>query len=442
MRDRFKFFERLSHEGQRLVPVNYRFMEPLTEEFGSVQRLAESHFYNAHGYCCWGFRKPISRCCTRSRHLGPQEKARGLAEEESCSQAAAAAKIKPGDSGRQSKPKPTDIFLLFACCVPVRGARRSLICDLQRSVFYFIPNGLYKILTDDRGKTVDAIKALYQHAYDQEIDEYFEFLIIRELGFWCTNPGHFPHLNLAWDAPERITNAIIDVGTASQHDYAKLLDELDDLGCKALQFRFFCRPSLRELEAILQAAAYGRLRSIDIIAAYSEELTTEAVERLIAPYQRVNSIIIHSAPERRSSLIGRNVILRYLTQIIDSPACCGQVHPKYFAINLETFTEAQNFNSCLNRKVSIDAHGNIKNCPSLPRSFGNTRDTSLHSAVAHRDFAGLWEINKDQIEICKDCEFRYICTDCRAYLSSPGDLYSKPSKCTYDPYTAEWRLPT
>jgi radical SAM protein with 4Fe4S-binding SPASM domain len=72
-------------------------------------------------------------------------------------------------------------------------------------------------------------------------------------------------------------------------------------------------------------------------------------------------------------------------------------------------------------------------------SYGNVRDVSLHSAVARRDFREMWEINKDQIEVCKDCEFRYICIDCRAYLSRQEDRYSKPAKCGYDPYTARWR---
>jgi hypothetical protein len=40
--------------------------------------------------------------------------------------------------------------------------------------------------------------------------------------------------------------------------------------------------------------------------------------------------------------------------------------------------------------------------------------------------------------VCKDCEFRYICTDCRAYLEDPYNEYSKPLKCGYDPYTGEW----
>jgi SPASM domain peptide maturase of grasp-with-spasm system len=133
--------------------------------------------------------------------------------------------------------------------------------------------------------------------------------------------------------------------------------------------------------------------------------------------------------------------VRYRREAIDSPRCCGRIHPGYFAIDLETFAEGQRHNTCLNRKISIDARGEIKNCPSMARSFGNLRDTSLHSALAQRDFAALWSINKDQIAICKDCEFRYVCTDCRAYLADERDLYSKPSKCTYDPYTAEWQPP-
>ena len=38
----------------------------------------------------------------------------------------------------------------------------------------------------------------------------------------------------------------------------------------------------------------------------------------------------------------------------------------------------------------------------------------------------------------KDCKFRYICTDCRAYLANPNDMYSKPLKCNYNPYSATW----
>jgi SPASM domain peptide maturase of grasp-with-spasm system len=332
------------------------------------------------------------------------------------------------------------VFRLFACCIPVRGARRSVVCDVQRQSFQFIPNGLYEILTEHAGETTDDIKVAYDHEYDEEIDEYFEFLLRHEFGFWCTDPERFPPLDLTWEAPERITNAILDVDARSDHDYAKILRELDDLGCKALEVRCFHPISLRELRAILEAASHGRLRSIDLLIGFAPELAPEALRDLATEHQRISGFVIHSAPEKlRLPPTRTGVTIEYLTEVIDSPRCCGQIHPGYFVVEIETFAEGQRHNTCLNRKISVDARGEIRNCPSMARSFGNARETSLHSALAHRDFAALWSINKDQIAICKDCEFRYICTDCRAYLQDERDLYSKPSKCTYDPYTAEWR---
>jgi SPASM domain peptide maturase of grasp-with-spasm system len=332
------------------------------------------------------------------------------------------------------------VFQLFACCLPVKGARRSLLCDVQRQAFQFIPNGLYEILTEHAGRTVAEIKAAYGHEYDEEIDEYFGFLLHNEFGFWCDDPERFPPIDLTWEAPERITNAILDVDARSDHDYARILAELDDLGCKALEVRCFHGPSLAELRTILEAARYGRLRSIDLLVGFHPELTAEALARLATEHQRISRIVVHSAPEgHRPPPSSTGVTFEHCTEAVSSPSCCGKVHPGYFAVNLETFAEAQRHNTCLNRKISVDARGEIRNCPSLPRSFGNARETSLHGALAHRDFAALWTINKDQIDVCKDCEFRYVCVDCRAYIQDGRDLYSKPSKCAYDPYTAEWR---
>jgi SPASM domain peptide maturase of grasp-with-spasm system len=331
------------------------------------------------------------------------------------------------------------VFQLFACCLPVRGARRSVVCDVQRQSFQFIPNGLYEILTEHAGRTIGEIKAAYGHEYDEEIDEYFDFLLHHEFGFWCADPERFPPIDLTWEAPERITNAILDVDARSEHDYARILAELDDLGCKALEVRCFHGPSLAELRTILEAARYGRLRSIDLLVGFHPELTAGALAGLAAEHQRISSVVVHSAPEKlRPPASSTGVAFEHRVEVIDSPSCCGKVHPGYFVVNLETFAEAQRHNTCLNRKLSVDARGEIRNCPSLPRSFGNVRETSLHAALAHRDFAALWSINKDQIDVCRDCEFRYVCTDCRAYIQDERDLYSKPSKCAYDPYTAEW----
>ncbi len=71
-------------------------------------------------------------------------------------------------------------------------------------------------------------------------------------------------------------------------------------------------------------------------------------------------------------------------------------------------------------------------------SYGNIRDRSLLEAIQAPGFKEKWGISKDHISVCRDCEFRYACSDCRAYLENPDDAFSKPLKCGYDPYSATW----
>ncbi|QJP33306.1 grasp-with-spasm system SPASM domain peptide maturase [Nonlabens sp. Ci31] len=121
---------------------------------------------------------------------------------------------------------------------------------------------------------------------------------------------------------------------------------------------------------------------------------------------------------------------------------CGKIETSYFVSNMESFFVSKTCNSCLTGKISIDTSGDIKNCPSMPESYGNIKDTTLEEAINKPDFKKYWNVTKDQIDICKDCEFRYVCTDCRAYTERTTfkediDL-SKPLKCGYNPYTNEW----
>lgn len=330
-------------------------------------------------------------------------------------------------------------FRLYACCIPVRGARRSTICDLQRQTYHLVPNGLYDILTLFNNVTLEEIKNEFDVSEHEVIDEYFEFLVKNELGFWCDDPACFPTIDLGWEAPERVTNAIIDTGSESSHDYSVIFSQLDDLGCRAVLMRWFCFIHIDQLDNILAFARAGRLRSIELVVPYGEGWEDSAAENLCRTHKRITSVYLHSAPRTRSaSMRSGTVPLVWQAQAVTSEMHCGEVTPTYFIVNINSFAESQEFNSCLNRKISVDQRGEIRNCPAMGQSFGNISDTSLQGVIARRDFQEIWRVNKDQIEICKDCEFRYICIDCRALIRNPEDRYSKPSKCTYDPYKAVW----
>jgi SPASM domain peptide maturase of grasp-with-spasm system len=319
---------------------------------------------------------------------------------------------------------------LFACCIPVKGFSRSLLCDVQRNKFIFIPNDLYSILIEDSILTLKEIVDNYGNDNKEVLLSYFEFLLTNELLFFTDNPNLFPNIDLVWQSPHLISNVI---------------KELNNFGCLHLQVRFFEFVEKEKVEHILNLLEKTKIISLSIIIPYSITWTNkEVAESFTQKYPRISELIITNAPqnekieEYKNSLQGNMGVIEFLPQQINSSLCCGNISMSRFIKNLPTFTESQHHNTCLNRKISIDVEGNIKNCPSMAQSFGNIRDTTLQEALEHPDFKKYWNVKKDEIAVCKDCEFRHICTDCRAYLENPEDMYSKPLKCGYNPYTAEW----
>lgn len=109
-----------------------------------------------------------------------------------------------------------------------------------------------------------------------------------------------------------------------------------------------------------------------------------------------------------------------------------------FKTSFREFYHNHYFNSCWSGKLSITAEGDVIPCIFARQSVcGNVGNISLSEAIDLLDKE--WRITKDQVEICKDCEFRYACHDCRptAY-GITGNYYSKHARCTYDPYTGKW----
>jgi SPASM domain peptide maturase of grasp-with-spasm system len=336
-------------------------------------------------------------------------------------------------------PDPGMYFVSWACCLPVEGHARSIVCDLQRGTFAFIPNIVVDLLALCRDRTIEQLHAHYGHQYDRQIDEYLAYLIAHDFGFFSPTPQRFPPISLDWRNPRPITNCVIDFADGTDHPLAALSEQLSRLFCQAVELRFFRTVTAAELTAHLDAFTDSTIRSISVLAGDHPSLDRAGLDALLRRHKRVKHITVHSTADHDEVIrVDLHTTIRHTSEVVTSEACCGQVSPRYFSCNIETFTEALQRNSCLDRKVSIDARGAIKNCPSMPRSYGDVHRTPLAEVVSTDEFQALWKVSKDDVLVCQDCEFRYICHDCRAYLTDPEQPLSKPAKCRYDPYTCRW----
>lgn len=118
------------------------------------------------------------------------------------------------------------------------------------------------------------------------------------------------------------------------------------------------------------------------------------------------------------------------------------ITPPFFT-DEESFTLAQQFHSCFAGRAAITTQGDVIPCIfARDKICGNIKQQSLCEIIAvNSPLQQCWHTTKDCLAKCKDCEFRYACTDCRPLaqsISETGDWLACTAGCSYNPYTGKW----
>jgi len=331
------------------------------------------------------------------------------------------------------------VFRLFEGCRLVCGSKRAIIIDIQRNDVFHVPLDLHRILINNKNKTINEILNSYNDQKDT-IYNYFEFLEENELGFWTNNPEFFPEMDMSWDAPSHITNSILDIDADSKYSFMNAITQLDQLGCKNILIRYYSIISLHILQEHFSCLEKSRITSVEVLLPYSISIKINDLVNFVNHNIRIKSLIITSSPKESviQSSTDRMGGIFSTKEIINNCSYCGNTDISNFCLSLQMISESMNFNNCLNRKISIDKHGFIKNCPSFKDNFGNIADVNLANVVSNPMFKKYWNITKDNVAKCKNCEYRYICIDCRAYIADENNILSAPAKCNYNPYKCKW----
>ncbi|QWT88088.1 grasp-with-spasm system SPASM domain peptide maturase [Chryseobacterium sp. PCH239] len=334
-------------------------------------------------------------------------------------------------------------FNLFSNILVTKGSIRILISDLQRNVSELYPLELFEIIQELKNKSIEDTMISYDEESKEIVENYINLLLEKEYGFVTENgwDRNFPSLSYDYHEPNAITDLFIemeDLGILK-----KIYPSIENLGVKYLVIYSLKSLTLKDCIEIDEIFKTSVLSGIEIFSPFHQKMNLSFMQALQKNTVRIYSLILYncSKPPFKAKDEYR-FSLHFLKDDLKISAC-GKVELKYFNTNITKVTEAVNHNSCLHKKIGIDRKGNIKNCPLMNESFGNIQKQSLEEALNQPDFRKYWDLTKDQIEICKDCEFRYVCTDCRAYTentlkSKEGLNISKPLKCGYNPYTGVW----
>lgn len=104
---------------------------------------------------------------------------------------------------------------------------------------------------------------------------------------------------------------------------------------------------------------------------------------------------------------------------------------------LQFFERCQECHPCLGGILTVSACGNVYVCRIMrEKSLGNVLDTNLSEILRNKkeEIGKFWNLTRDKITPCRNCEYRYSCMDCRGIEE---DVYYT-NLCRYDPHTGEW----
>ncbi len=332
-------------------------------------------------------------------------------------------------------------FKLFSNCVLVKGVCKSLILDLQFHKYFEIENELYNVLQKniENSFTIIELKKQFKYQYDEGIDSFFNYFKEKNLGFFTDEPRIFPKLKIQWDSPFKITNAVIEFSNFSKYDLIDLIYQLENLGCTAIELRFKDEISLEVLENILIKTELSRIIAFFIFIKDFEALNIGDLSNLKQKYPRVAEFIVHSCKVNKEVYSKDKLFnlsfIRFTGNILNSKS--ELKNKRSFVINIESYSEARNYNLGLNRKVSINEFSEIKNYISHEKVYGNLEKNKISEIISTIEFQVKWGISKDKIEICKDCQFKYSCVD-NSDIIKKNNKFFKVESCNYNPIKNIW----
>ncbi len=317
--------------------------------------------------------------------------------------------------------KRKDIFTLYPDCKLVNGKEKYAICDLTRDRIYMLSRNYGELLEHQ------------QLEVKKSNENIIKFLIENELGE--INLSHsFQEISDEYIFPSYITNVIIEISKTSIFDYTFLSNQLTQLGCKFISFRFIDFIFMKDLLNTLHFFLVGSVEDLEINMEYrniqESDIESENLHLSTPILSRIN---IYNSPIEQVKRLKTGLLVRSTKKELSCDLTAVNFdYPKFTKVNTLFFNESKKYNNCLNRKMFFGKDGCIKNCPKSPEIYGNinSKDTDLKKIASNADFQKYWFYNKDKIEGCRDCPLRYCCLDCRFANRNTFSL-KKPNNCHY-----------
>lgn len=305
-------------------------------------------------------------------------------------------------------------YLRNRMCIPIKGFNRSIVYDLTRKDYFFIPNDLFDALNSDK---IIEIKN----------EDYLNFLLLNEIIFEINDDDEillFPSFNENFDTPYDIICLVVDIdsnlSTLKKNFF--LIDNLTILIDKKL-------PNLDE--DIIGILKLIEVESVNLVFTKSNYFDIDIINKLeVIP--EISLITIFECENK----IKLNCSINLITIPQNFEYYSKNVFPNKFSVNYDTFIESKEHNTYFNKKIYINNYGDILN-GSLSTDLKS--ESKLDLFLKNNDYLKLNLASKDKTVVCNVCEFRRMCVDPRIpqFNEKTGFWYHN-EECRYNPFLSKW----
>lgn len=265
-------------------------------------------------------------------------------------------------------------------------------------------------------------------------------MIDNEIIYITKDPNVFSNFPLDWHEPSHITNAILYFNTISVNkEYLRILfEKLNIFNCQSIELRVMEKLSFRFLELLFDAIDSSRVRSFYLILK-DDWYNLNFIEKLIYLSPKLININIYNSKQDHIQILTINNFNFSVSYFTDSLLIKEKtISISYKNINLKSYIESKSYNLYHNRKLIINTEG-IVFYPSLQgKKLKHISSLGIND-LGNIDFSKYWSINNDLIDVCKVCEFRYMCVDPRCPIQRENKSWFYSTECDYNPYIAMWK---
>lgn len=326
-----------------------------------------------------------------------------------------------------------EIVLQFEDVRLEKGAQESVIYDLSRSSYDTLSANtttFFEGLVGSEPTDEDSLSA-----GDKERWHQFQH---KEWLFTCPSNfvNNFQPLVPEHKTPHALLNAQVYADYCLLHP--EVITQLGSLGVRHLQVRIDKDWSSEELKSFFDQLSGSSIDYVELLLDWTDERAIDNLVEVKDQQSRLQVIHVFSSPEEKSfSSKEKDLVLFTHTEGMGSLNSPKIGAPHLFTVNHQTYREAHHRNLFFNQKVAIGPEGEIKNAMTSSRVFGHFPKDDLAAIVRSDDFQTLWYARKDDIAVCCDCPYRYMCTDEREPIKGP-EGWHYTSDCVYNPYTGQW----